>query len=329
MAGWNGSNAWAVGVGHDAAFSMHWNGSTWSKVPVPVFGQRDVLEGLAMASPHDVWGFGDFENAGGTERSLALHRTGGTWVKVATPNVGAGDNDLSDASVISPTDIWAIGAGTVGAVKRRLGVHWNGIRWNKVDFPIVPVPVNEEESITAVGPGDVWIALTAPDQSSGNDRAVTYHLVSGTWHRVNLTQPSHGNVDPTDLLAFGPSSIWMVGFFARGVSEFGLLGRWNGSDWVRFQGLHPDPVTNLAAVTGFGPHDVYAVGLDGTGSFVEHYDGNGWHQVATHDPAGADTFVLGGGSTASGSADHPVWAVGFTTKAGIPDRSLVEQSCPS
>jgi hypothetical protein len=328
VTGWNASNAWAIGTGNGAGLSIHWNGTVWSKVAFPVIGQQSLPFAVAMAGAHDVWSFGQFKNSLGTFRSLALHKTGGAWVKVPTPNLGKGENALYVASVIAPNDIWAAGIGTGGGVVRGLVAHWNGIKWKRIGLPVIGDGDNYVEGLTTVGPGDVWVAVTYLDTDSGDDLAATYHRVAGVWHGVDFPQPGDGSVEPRDMLAFGPSAIWMVGFFSDGSTEHGLLERWNGSHWVRFAGVNPDPTTFLERVTGFGPHDVYAVGGAGAGTFVEHFNGNVWKRVGTHDPAGAETGVFYGGGSASTGSDHHVWGVGFTQASGGPRQSLVEESCP-
>src|SRR4029453_8718435 len=115
------------------------------------------------------------------------------------------------------------------------------------------------EGLTTVGKGDVWVAITHVDPNSGNDSATTWHRAAGVWHRVAFEQPTGaGNVDPRDIRAFGPSAIWMVGFYYNGPDEHALLERWNGSHWVRFTGVNPGSQTFLERVIGFDPHAVAA-----------------------------------------------------------------------
>jgi hypothetical protein len=330
VAAWNTSNAWSVGFSTGGPFSTHWNGASWSEIPVPTIGQQTLPFEVEMAGSHDVWSFGAFKNSHGKFRSLALHKTSGAWARVPTPNRGKGDNDLFTASVIAPDDIWVCGTGTVGGVTEVLVLHWNGIRWTKVAAPAaIGNGDNFLEALTTVGPGDVWITLTYPEPGTGNDHATTFHRVASTWHRVNFAQPSPDGVEPRDMVALGPSAIWMVGFYNVGTKERGLLERYNGSHWVRFTGVNPDDLTFLERVAALSQHDVYAVGGAGSGTIVEHFNGTSWTQVATHDPAGASKSQLNGAAAASsGPNDTRIWATGLTQQPAGPLKTLVEQSCP-
>jgi hypothetical protein len=330
VAAWNTSNAWAVGLGGGQGFSVHWNGTTWSQVAVPVIGQQTVPSTVVMAGPHDIWSFGGFKNSQGKFRTLALHKTNGPWTRITTPNLGTGENDLFTASVISPNDIWAGGNGTVGGVTEIVIAHWNGIKWKKFTVPAIGTGDNFLEGLTAAGPGDVWITLTYPDANTGNDRATTYHRVGSSWHRVNFAQPSTNDVEPRDMVALSPTQIWLAGFYVKGAKELGLIERYNGSHWTRFPIVNPDPRTFLEHIAPLGPHDIYVVGGSGSHAFAEHYDGASWQQVTTHDPAGATANQLNGAAAASsGPNDTRIWGVGLTQQQpSDPRRSLIEQSCP-
>lgn len=56
-------NAWAVGsysaAGISHTLSLHWNGKTWTRVPVPDFFDAS-LNAVSAVSPRDVWAVGEY-----------------------------------------------------------------------------------------------------------------------------------------------------------------------------------------------------------------------------------------------------------------------------
>jgi hypothetical protein len=322
------TNAWAVGIGGGAGFSIHWDGSAWKAAPVPAVGNGTTLGDVAMVSPHDVWAVGEFRNAHGRGRSLALHRTNAGWHHVPTPNLGTGENDLYRIIAVGPSDVWAAGLGTVGGVARAIVVRWNGTTWNRIAFPAVGTGDNYLEGIAASRSTGVWVAVEYVD--GGTDRAAVFHRTGSTWHRVPFAQPSAGNVQPRDLIAAG-SSVWMTGFYRKAGKTVGLLARWNGGHWELFDGVNPTSSTYLEGLATVWPHVVYAFGGvdDGTdtSAFVEVFDGNGWARVKSPTPPGAQAQLNAGAAVHSGSA-FLVLGVGHAIHGTNPDQSLVEQACP-
>src|SRR3954449_4636400 len=88
------SSAWAVGqteiVGrpYDAALAMHWNGGSWTRVPVPEYGvDGAVLFGVAAFSDTDVWatGYTKSLHAPVYDHQLAIHWNGSRWRRFAVP----------------------------------------------------------------------------------------------------------------------------------------------------------------------------------------------------------------------------------------------------
>ena len=70
-------NAWAVGSsftkGGSRSLVLHWNGTGWTHVPVPVVGTQDQLNGVAASSAGNVWTVGSSTGAAAPFHALALH----------------------------------------------------------------------------------------------------------------------------------------------------------------------------------------------------------------------------------------------------------------
>jgi hypothetical protein len=103
--------------------------------------------------------------------------------------------------------------------------------------------------------------------------------------------------------------------------------RWDGSSWA--QESVPSPSTSqgtqLLAVAGSAPNDVWAVGTKTlpnnlTRTYAAHWDGSTWTTVPTPNAGSPKTGVLSGVvALAAGDA----WAVGSTSGQGGPERTLV------
>src|SRR5580692_1781277 len=98
-------DAWAVGTQTGATapnLSEHWNGTTWTRVPVPTLrGQFFGLGSIADISPADAW-------ATGRSYDLAqiLHWNGKAWSRVPIPSLGS--SGLGAIGAASASDIWAV-----------------------------------------------------------------------------------------------------------------------------------------------------------------------------------------------------------------------------
>ena len=127
---------WAVGTWFTKAFddrtlTLHWNGTTWSRVASPNAGPASAANDLVSVSAvgtDDVWAVG----LRGL-KSLALHWDGTAWAVVASPTP-EGSPDLAAVVAVATDDVWAVGGfvdHTANAV-RTLVEHWDGTGWSVV-----------------------------------------------------------------------------------------------------------------------------------------------------------------------------------------------------
>src|SRR5918995_6474661 len=83
IAGSSDNDIWAVGwfdennARHNLA--LHWNGSTWERVPIPdvVPDRINALNGVAVIAPNDVWAVG--YAVGSSYQTVTLHWNGSAW----------------------------------------------------------------------------------------------------------------------------------------------------------------------------------------------------------------------------------------------------------
>jgi hypothetical protein len=123
------NDVWAVGFSTSGAppntdptlnLIEHYDGTSWSVVTSPNVGpnsgyQSNRLEGITAVSSDDVWAFGSFFAANGSEQQLTLllHWDGTSWTVAPSPNPSTGGfvSDLLFAGVaVAPNDVWLVGA---------------------------------------------------------------------------------------------------------------------------------------------------------------------------------------------------------------------------
>jgi hypothetical protein len=99
-------DAWAVGTAHGATHIQHWDGSGWTKAASPSPGTGSALFSTTAIGPSNGWAVGAFDDAAG-HHSLIERWNGSAWS--VSPNNGIAD--LNGIDAVSPSDVWAGGAG--------------------------------------------------------------------------------------------------------------------------------------------------------------------------------------------------------------------------
>lgn len=132
------SDVWAVGHSNTShggmtPLALHFDGTAWQPVPLPVSSDRASLEGLTAVSSSDVWAVG----------SVTEHWDGTKWSIVSSPST-----DLSSVSASASDDVWAVG----GSYSRSVSQHWDGQSWTVVKTPNLP-HLDRLFGVAAVSPG--------------------------------------------------------------------------------------------------------------------------------------------------------------------------------
>jgi hypothetical protein len=151
-------NAWAVGdyfvsfnPPHNLTMILHWNGIKWKLVPSPSpTSGINVLHSVAAVSNADIWTVGNrsSSNNPNIDRTMTQRWNGTKWSVVSSPNHSAFSNALLSVSVISASDIWAVGEyNTGGPSDLTLTEHWNGVKWSVVASPNGGTDINILESV--------------------------------------------------------------------------------------------------------------------------------------------------------------------------------------
>jgi hypothetical protein len=98
----------------------HYDGTSWSVVPSPNVGpdsqyQSNRLLGITAVSSTDIWAFGSYFAASGSENqmTLVLHWDGTSWSLVPSPSPEPGNfraDILFGGVVTAPGSVWIVGS---------------------------------------------------------------------------------------------------------------------------------------------------------------------------------------------------------------------------
>jgi hypothetical protein len=339
-------DAWSVGhyeaggFNHPRPLAEHWDGSSWSSVPV-AWNQESELFGVAAVSADDVWAVGGYQQGGS---ALIAHSDGASLTTVPHPNPGA-FNRLYAVTAIAANDVWAVGEFT-SPISRTLALHWDGSAWTHV-----PTPTGDGYShlygVTAIGPNDVWAV------GDDGNTTLSLHWDGTQWSRVTTPSPGFsptlravsaapdgtlwavGDIGPTSLTmrwdgdqwnvvpspnpgssfldlngvaSLSANDAWAVGVYDVWGSWKTLTMHWDGSTWSVADSPSPDPSINeLNGVAALASTQVWAVGHGGmTGSMALHLSAGTWQRVVSADEGTGDNVLNG----LSARTPSDIWAVG-------------------
>ena len=170
--------SWAVGDGWSngpyLAQIMEWQGSFWQTVAAPTPGTQSDLYGVDARSTSDAWAVGEYID-GGARKTLIEHWDGATWSQVPSPSPSTTWNVLKSVSVVSATDVWAVGfwQDATSLYVMPLVEHWDGSQWTVVPTPDLASRSAELDSVVRTGShvwavGDRWRGSILPRRWSRN-----------------------------------------------------------------------------------------------------------------------------------------------------------------
>jgi hypothetical protein len=129
--------AWAVGnlscgCGPGPAVILHWNGTSWKKVPSPTGKSAASIGGVAASSNGSAWIVGSSGGGDGSlpTKTLILRWTGHVWKQVASPSP-RGSAGLSGVTTTASGGAWAVGGTSTRShtAIQALILRWNGSAW--------------------------------------------------------------------------------------------------------------------------------------------------------------------------------------------------------
>ncbi len=268
------NDVWAVGSTVTGAnlkqsLTMHWNGATWTTVASPNLSGFNELFSVAARTTTDVWAVGTGGLGGSQNATLVERWNGAAWNIVASPNTPGGNSLLNGVTILSATDIWAVGSGANGGnLIQTLVEHWNGGTWTVVASPNPPVGTMDAvlAAVSAVSATDIW-AVGYYIDATVVTRTLIEHWNGATW--TIIASPNVGASDNflNRVSVRAANDIWAVGVYHTGASTFTIIQHWDGSAWSVIPNPNPGSVVNqFYGVVALTAGDVWAVGSSGNGA---------------------------------------------------------------
>jgi hypothetical protein len=116
-----------VGSTDTGTLILHWDGTSWTRVPSPGRTSQDALNGVSVLSASDAWSAGSM-----TTGTLVSHWNGTSWTQVPSQGPGTSAGVLNGVSALSHSDAWAAGYfSTSSGQAKTLVLHWNGATWTR------------------------------------------------------------------------------------------------------------------------------------------------------------------------------------------------------
>jgi hypothetical protein len=318
------TDAWVVGQQFGLAgqpvpppVTYHWNGSTWSPVPVPALSAANALTAVSASSATDAWAVG-FEVLGQHHRQAVLeHWNGSAWSPDTSDAVATSNATLTGVVDLSPANAWAV---TAGSGSQGLA-HWNGTAWSFAAFPDVNFTPSSGQAISASSASDVWVVGSTFNAATFASIPEAEHFDGTSWHTVPLAQPGSGSGKITAVAAISPTNAWAAGEATGGTSPVGggtLIEHWNGTSWSVVPSPTPGFEPQISGIAARSASDVVVVGdtlpsqnggpLD---DVILRFNGNSWSDdtggaipgflmAAAAAPGGAEEFAVGNSSGATG-----------------------------
>ena len=278
------------------------------------------------------------------------------WALQGTPDPPA--RSLAGVSCPSSDACIAVGDSAQSGTDPLLAERWDGTSWEVLPSPETPADATAShlEAVSCTAP-DACIAVGSYDKDSAATPTVplAQRWDGDGWSVLDTPIPPDAPSGTmasylSDVSCTSASACTAVGYYITSAGTFGLIERWNGSDWSIQP--NPDDVDNnqLNGVSCTGDQECLAVGSAGdTGeAFSERWDGSAWQVLLTPSPTGSTGSLLNDVSCVTASACTAVgesvdgalvpqalaayWNGGDWTIQDTPDplgRRLVGVSCPA
>jgi hypothetical protein len=216
----------AYAIGDSAATAVgslvHWNGTAWSPVTLPLpanANSNTTLNAISANGPDDVWIVGTFlDSANGQNETFSEHFNGTAWSVVPMPPVNSSNINaffqFNGIKANGPDDVWAVGGSGVIDVpssQKTLIEHFNGTAWSIVPSPS-PGSIDILSGVTTSNAANnVWaVGADAPAGTSVR-QTLTLNWNGTAWKVVD--SPNTGSTDGVGAVATSPGAaiVWAVG----------------------------------------------------------------------------------------------------------------------
>jgi hypothetical protein len=238
ISGVDSDDVWAVGSAYFSSdfttitVADHWDGATWTQVPMPNATDNNSLLAVHAITSNDVWAVGRTYDAPITE-----HWDGSSWSLV---DQSASQGVLTKVIGFAPDDVWAVGYWEhyVNGDRQTnpLMEHWDGAEWSIVDG-LHMGDLGALYGLSGTSSHDVWaVGCTLRDERLGH-QTVIEHYDGGQWTRVKSPNPQpYATQCLFDVSASSATEAWAVGTYGYNDEDFGLthnlLAHWDGTSWT-------------------------------------------------------------------------------------------------
>jgi hypothetical protein len=168
--------------GTTASAVLHWNGASWTEVPLPPEAQSDDLETLWATASNDVWVGGYLAGIGVPQDGTLLHWDGTTLGVHSFGPFSGGRQFITQIWASSAGDVWVAGGDSLLGAKLS---HFDGAAWteirlaNETSAEVTSVWGSCATSVWAASQGGIW-----HDDGTGwvrvLDKLVSINELSGT-----------------------------------------------------------------------------------------------------------------------------------------------------
>lgn len=273
-----------------------------------------VLGAITSVGTDDGWAVGttwDSKQPTSPPVALLLHLKNCHWAPEGTPIPNV---QLSDISMVSPDDGWAVGSlqtldtrplsdGTPRnswEASQPFALHYTHGSWQQVKLQAYPGA--EAQEVRMVSANEGWMLLYSGKRliTTSGGKSVGYgysllHYQNGTWTNLPMgfLKPS---MAVTDMDARQPGDVWLIGFDGASVnnSQPAFAAHYMGGKWTTYIGAAIGAGASLQTVSEISPTDVWAGGMSSSlGSGLYHFDGVRWSMESIQGvpPEDAGVFV--------------------------------------
>jgi hypothetical protein len=247
------------------------------------------------------------------------------WSIVPTPDGGSTGNAFYGVAGSATGDAWAVGTyfSDQEHVARSLIEHWDGAGWTISSHP----EVGHDSFLLDVDMLEAADAWTVGYYHTENQKTFALHWDGSSWKPVPTVDVGlESSLWAVEMVS--ATDVWAVGSATHpaGGRTRPLIEHWDGSQWNVVDG--PDPGTrssSLVSVSAVSVRDVWAVGsetvgIGGSQTLIEHWDGASWTVVPGPNPSPSGDEM---NDVAAVSADD-VWAAGSMTIQSGDEARLIE-----
>jgi hypothetical protein len=152
--------------GFDLATAEHWDGQSWTSMPLPSWGNYSWAYGISATSADNVWVAGtaqaDDPPSAYFGWAARWDAASATWIPYRQPEFGLW-HGFRDVAAASPSSVWAVGVRLNEESRdRTYTAHWDGAGWTDLGGPNPGRILDELNAVTVVPgtTGNVWAVGT-------------------------------------------------------------------------------------------------------------------------------------------------------------------------